>query len=620
MRHPDLGDEPHAARPTTDPVDPADEAARPFDEDRGLPSWSWSAAAPLAAALGRSTQAGDALIRDALTLRHRLPRLWRRVERADLEAWRARRIAQLVAGAPDDVCALLDDTLADIAHRVGPATLARLLDEAMLRLHAEERELAQIEALDRRHATLDESSINVTGVADLTIRGDWKDLHDFDQALSVMAGLIAQRDAAEGRYADCLDVRRSRAVGVLADPAAALALIEGRAAPAPSKHAVLVLHLGEDAVTAGNPVGRCETSPALVQQLRDWLGRTDTHVTVQPVVDLADHVHADAYEVRGRLRAHTDLLHHHCVFPWCGSSLACLRPRPHRPVRRGRCELRRQRRAAVSSSPPPPHPRRLALHPPRRDDLPLVGPPRPAVPHRHHRHPRRHPARPPRRPRFRPHPRRPLTVAHVPACGPWICWILLCMEMSIGPVTEREWPAARGLLHRAFVNEPFTVEIHGPAILDRWGGSWSLYSSLRSDDASVVLGAHVSEVLVGVVMGSRPGRCRLCQVLAREPRPDDHLLAIDWQFHQNVARVHGQLDEHAWIEKAAVEPALHGVGIGRRLLEAVATALEIEQPADLVLECAPDRVNFYAGLGYEVLSTFADPAGPDAYSMRRRIP
>ena len=50
--HPDLGDEPHAARPTPDPVDPADEAARPFDEDRGLPSWSWSAAAPLAAALG----------------------------------------------------------------------------------------------------------------------------------------------------------------------------------------------------------------------------------------------------------------------------------------------------------------------------------------------------------------------------------------------------------------------------------------------------------------------------------------------------------------------------------------------------------------------------------------
>ena len=186
-------------------------------------------------------------------------------------------------------------------------------------------------------------------------------------------------------------------------------------------------------------------------------------------------------------------------------------------------------------------------------------------------------------------------------------------------MTESEWPAARALLHRAFVNEPFTVEMYGPEILERWGGSWSLYSSLRSDDATVVLGARVSDVLVGVVMGSTSGHCRLCQVLAREPRPDDYLLTIDWQFHQNVAHVHGQLGEHAWVEKAAVEPALHGLGIGRRLLEAVATALENGAPVNLVLECAPDRLNFYAGLGYEVLSTFADPAGPDAYSMRRRI-
>ena len=193
------------------------------------------------------------------------------------------------------------------------------------------------------------------------------------------------------------------------------------------------------------------------------------------------------------------------------------------------------------------------------------------------------------------------------------------MELSIGPIAESGWPAARALLHRAFVDEPFTVEMYGPALLDRWGGSWSLYSSLQSEDATVVLGAHASDVLVGVVMGSRSGQCRLCQVLAREPRPDDDLLAIDWQFHQNVAQVHLQLGEHAWVEKAAVEPALHGLGIGRRLLEAAATALETGEATELVLECAPDRVDFYAGLGYEVLTTFVDPAGPDAYSMRRRI-
>ena len=96
-------------------------------------------------------------------------------------------------------------------------------------------------------------------------------------------------------------------------------------------------------------------------------------------------------------------------------------------------------------------------------------------------------------------------------------------------------------------------------------------------------------------------------------------LAVDWQFHQNIAEVHGSLDEHAWIDKVAVEPALHGLGIGRRLLVAVTEALTGGEPTELVLECAPDRVSFYRGVGFEQVSTFADPAGPDASLMRRRI-
>ena len=35
------------------------------------------------------------------------------------------------------------------------------------------------------------------------------------------------------------------------------------------------------------------------------------------------------------------------------------------------------------------------------------------------------------------------------------------------------------------------------------------------------------------------------------------------QFHQNVAQVHERLGVHAWVEKAAVEPELHGLGIGQ---------------------------------------------------------
>ncbi|HEX6149427.1 MAG TPA: hypothetical protein VFZ39_06635, partial [Nocardioides sp.] len=220
--------------PAADPDDPAAEWAREFDPERGIPRWSWKAGASFAAAVGRNTAGGDAMIRDALVLRHRLPRVWSRVVTCEVEAWRARRIAQAVLGQPEDVCAHLDEVLDDVAHKVGPITLDRLLDEALLRLHPEEREIAQLEALDRRHATLHADSINDTGVADMSLRGDWKDLHDFDQALSRVAAALAHADERAGRHTDSLDVRRSRAVGVLADPAGALALLDDRSAPKPS--------------------------------------------------------------------------------------------------------------------------------------------------------------------------------------------------------------------------------------------------------------------------------------------------------------------------------------------------------------------------------------------------
>ena len=47
--------------------------------------------------------------------------------------------------------------------------------------------------------------------------------------------------------------------------------------------------------------------------------------------------------------------------------------------------------------------------------------------------------------------------------GAALCGIFQRMELSIAPLAETEWPAARALLHRAFVNEPFTREMYGPS-------------------------------------------------------------------------------------------------------------------------------------------------------------
>jgi hypothetical protein len=309
--HPDLDDE-------REPCDPHEDRD-PDEADPRVPAMAWDAGASFAAALGVSTAAGEAMIRDTLVVRHRLPSVWKRVLAHEVPVWRARRIAQAILGKPDDVVAHLDEAVAPVAEKVGPVILERLIDEAMLRLYPEERELAQLEALDGRHVTLHEETLNETGVGDMSIRADWKDLHDFNQTLSEVAERFAEADEAEGRVPESLDVRRSRAVGVLADPEAAAALLADRPAPEPKRHTTLVVHLSEDAMRGLEPVGRNETTcrPVLEQQVREWCGRTDTHLTVLPVVDLADHETVDRYEVSDRLQTKVSLLTPTCVFPWC---------------------------------------------------------------------------------------------------------------------------------------------------------------------------------------------------------------------------------------------------------------------------------------------------------------
>ncbi len=96
-------------------------------------------------------------------------------------------------------------------------------------------------------------------------------------------------------------------------------MLAGDDAPAPGRRAVVYLHLSDAAILGVDPVAHNETSgrAVLTAAVRDWLARTDTHVTVKPVLDLAEHRHTDAYAVPDALREQTGLLHPTCVFPWC---------------------------------------------------------------------------------------------------------------------------------------------------------------------------------------------------------------------------------------------------------------------------------------------------------------
>ncbi len=364
------------------------------DHDPLIPAMDWRAGAAFAAAIGMSTQAGEALIRDALVLRHRLPRVWARVVTGEVPVWRARRIAQAVYAQPADVADYLDEHVAGVAERVGVVTVDRLIDEAMLRLHAEERELAQLEQLDATYVTVHEASINHTGIAEATIRADWKDLDDFDTTLTDVAHRLEPVHAGEPFAA-----RRARAVGVLADPARAAALLAGTDEadlPAPRYGIHLVVHTTPDTLTGGNEVARLETTTGgagravLAQQVATWCGQAGQNIKVTEVIDLTRPVTVDRYEVGDRLRTRMTLTHPTCVFPWCTRSARACDADHVIPHKQRRTHLRRQPRPLMPATSPPEDQNRLDLPDPRHRHLALDRPPRPDLPPQPQRHPNDH--------------------------------------------------------------------------------------------------------------------------------------------------------------------------------------------------------------------------------------
>ncbi|WP_341927981.1 HNH endonuclease signature motif containing protein [Nocardioides psychrotolerans] len=295
-----------------------------LDEDQwfGIPPIAWNAAAPFATANNMSTTAGRAFIRDSLVIRHRMPRLHAKVSSGKVPVWRAHRIARAVLGTPRDVIEHVDQAIAPIADTAGLVTVDRLIDEARLEMYAELVEIESLEALEHRHVTLDERTMGHTGIATMDIRADWADLHDFDTALSQVAEALKRDGSLE-----TLDVRRSMAVGILADPARALALLNHQDAPAPSKSIVAYVHLNQDALEGRGLLATDEHGHTLLATtVRDWLARQDRHVTIRPVLDLRDHCAgghnaghdgSDPYVPAHLIAEKVRLRNPTCVFPHC---------------------------------------------------------------------------------------------------------------------------------------------------------------------------------------------------------------------------------------------------------------------------------------------------------------
>ncbi|RYC14203.1 HNH endonuclease signature motif containing protein [Nocardioides zhouii] len=331
----------------------------------GTPSVAEFCVMELAAVLDLSHEATLALLGDVLDLAHRLPRVWALVRGLRVPAHLGREAARESRDLSVAAASHADRLLAWQPRRLNPHRIGTLVHEA--RLYADpDRAIADHDAALETRKVEVRLDRGAPGTGEVFMVLDEADTIAFDHTVSTMAATMRSL----GHEGD-LGVRRAHAVGLLADPQAALDLlaaqdiadadravdpdddptvcVAGDVAHEPANPfrrpageqagrqaggqagegggVVLVFHVTDrDLLDDRHGVAHSpKLGPMLVGRLRSWLLCAGT-VTIKPVVDLDPDAHppVDFHDPPARMAAMVRLRDETCVYPHCGRpSVAC---------------------------------------------------------------------------------------------------------------------------------------------------------------------------------------------------------------------------------------------------------------------------------------------------------
>ncbi|MFT4082763.1 MAG: hypothetical protein QM638_09265 [Nocardioides sp.] len=270
------------------------------------------------------------LVADALDLRHRLPLTWARLRRLEAEPWVGRKVAHLSRHLPADRIGVVDAAVADALDQA-PSRVLAVAEAAIIRADQEAHAASLAEArqgygvwFGRVSAADPDDPHSGRGSQSLFARMAPEDAWWLDRLLDEIADHLHADPAlvdASGLTAEATrDQLRAAAMGWLARPEDVAALLAdhdaGDGPRRPRRHrAVIYLHLHETALTGAQGIARVEAlGPILVQQLRTLVGHA--HITLTPVVDLADSYSTAGYEYPHSIRERAMLRTGGDVFPY----------------------------------------------------------------------------------------------------------------------------------------------------------------------------------------------------------------------------------------------------------------------------------------------------------------
>jgi hypothetical protein len=332
----------------------------------GTPTVGDFAPAELSCVLRISESSAARLIGDALDLRHRLRSIWAAAQDGQVPAYQARHIAAATRHLSQEQAAHVDQRVAPVLGAVSFGRLQTLLEAAIIEADPAGAEDRAAAAAQERFVRLGRSSEH--GLKLIIARATAGDAIWFKATIDRIADILAHQGDS-----DTVEVRRSKAIGILAQPVQALQLLcqhqnddcDGPAdddeagpdsdqtatglideqpsmsdpaanpvathqslqvAPPPfdpdkaRPRAVVYAHVSAEALTAGTGITRIEdVGPVLLGRLRLLLGDRCT-INLKPVIDLpAGHSPVDSYEIPASLREQLQLRYPADVFPYAAA-------------------------------------------------------------------------------------------------------------------------------------------------------------------------------------------------------------------------------------------------------------------------------------------------------------
>jgi Domain of unknown function (DUF222) len=321
----------------------------------GTPTVAGFCPAELGCVLRMSEGSASRLIGDALDLRHRLRSIWAAALAGQVPAYQARHIAAATRHLTAAQAGWVDAQLAPSLGKLSWGRLQTLLEATIIEADPLGAEQQAALAAQERFVRLGRNSKH--GLKMIIARATADDAIWFKAAIDRIADILNRQGDD-----DPVDVRRSKAIGILAQPTQALQLLcqhqdawDGPVEPSdpaeepgceeagatatdgaahrslqispPPFHpdrarprAVVYVHLSEEALSAGLGVARVEdVGPVLLNRLHALLGDHCT-ISLKLVIDLpAGHTPVDSYEIPARLREQLQLRYPADVFPYAAA-------------------------------------------------------------------------------------------------------------------------------------------------------------------------------------------------------------------------------------------------------------------------------------------------------------